>query len=150
MQISMFSSEELPASPFPSPDSAKDWMIRVVRSCSSTLPLLAAIGPDGWSGRTSPASCRQTEDGRLEACSEGWQNSGMGSPTAFLTLNTSDWPSDASVCSLSAILETGDVPRRFYLSARACAGILRRAERRGKALPHPLHDALRRTAAGVT
>jgi len=36
------------------------------------------------------------------------------------------------VCSLSDILETGDLPQRFFLSAKACAGILRRAEKRGK------------------
>ncbi len=66
----------------------------------------------------------------------------MGSPTEFWTLNTSAWPSDASVCSLSDVLETGDVPQRYFLSARACAGILRRAEKRGKELPHRLQDAL--------
>lgn len=98
MQLSIFSSEELPASPLASPDSARDWMTRVVRSCSPTLPLLAAIGPDGWSGRTSPVSCPPTTDGRLAPCSEGWQSSGMGSPTAFLTLSTSDWPSDGAAC----------------------------------------------------
>jgi len=36
---------------------------------------------------------------------------------------------DAVECSLSATLETGDVPQRFFLSPRAAAGILRRAER---------------------
>jgi hypothetical protein len=48
--------------------------------------------------------------------------------------------------SLSDILETGDVPQRFYLSARACQGILRRAEKRGKSLPHSLRDALEERA----
>jgi hypothetical protein len=50
--------------------------------------------------------------------------------------------SDGSVCSLSDILETGDVPQRYYLSAKACAGILRRAEKRGKKLPAALEAAL--------
>jgi hypothetical protein len=71
----------------------------------------------------------------------------MGSPTAFLTLSTSAWPSDGSACSLSAILETGDVPQRFYLSGRACRGILRRAEKRGKDLPTALRSALTNVAA---
>jgi hypothetical protein len=66
----------------------------------------------------------------------------MGSPTEFSTLNGSEWPSAAAVCSLSDTLETGAVPQRFFLSAKACAGILRRAEKRGKALPPPLRDAL--------
>lgn len=39
-------------------------------------------------------------------------------------------------------LETGGVPRRYFLSARACAGIIRRVERRGKALPRELREAL--------
>jgi hypothetical protein len=44
---------------------------------------------------------------------------------------------------LSDILETGGVPRRYYLSAKACAGILRRAEKRGKQLPEVLYMALK-------
>ena len=77
----------------------------------------------------------------------------MGSPTGFLTLNTSEHaaspslsPSAAAVCSLSDILETGDVPRRYYLTAKACQGILRRAEKRGKVLPTVLRQALQAVA----
>jgi hypothetical protein len=73
----------------------------------------------------------------------------MGSHTECLTLNTPEWAtsptlfhSAAVVCSLSDILETGDVPQRYYLTPRACAGILRRAERRGKELPVQLRVAL--------
>jgi len=46
------------------------------------------------------------------------------------------------VCSLSDTLETGDLPQRFFLSATACQGILRRAEKRGKVLPPMLEKAL--------
>jgi hypothetical protein len=66
----------------------------------------------------------------------------MGSHIECWTLNGSEWPSDAVVCSLSDVLETGDLPQRFYLSAKACAGIIRRAEKRGKKLPEALHQAL--------
>ena len=142
MQLSMFSSEELPASPSASQDSEKDWMIRVATSCLRTLQLLQNIGPAGWFGRTSPASFPVTEDEILPHCFEGWQNSGMGSPTEFLTLNTLEFPSDAVACSLSDILEAGNVPQRFFLSSTACKGILRRAEKRGKELPPQLRDAL--------
>jgi hypothetical protein len=38
----------------------------------------------------------------------------MGSPTAFLTLNTSEFHSDAVACSLSDILEVGSVPQRYF------------------------------------
>ena len=150
MQLSIFSSAELPASPSASPDSERDWQIRVATSCLPILPLLHDTGPPGWSGKTCPVSCHRTQDGILEPSSQGWANSGMGSPTAFLTLSTSEWNhtlapslSDAGVCSLSDILEDdGSVPQRSYLSAKACAGILRRADKRGKELPPALQRAL--------
>jgi len=66
-----------------------------------------------------------------------------------LTLSFAEWtdtlapsPSGGGVCGLSAILETGDVPQRYYLSERACRGILRRAAKRGKTLPQELAAAL--------
>jgi hypothetical protein len=40
------------------------------------------------------------------------------------------------------------VPQRFFLSATACKGILRRAERRGKKLPELLKAALLAVAEG--
>jgi hypothetical protein len=66
----------------------------------------------------------------------------MGSHTEFLTLSISEWHSAAAVCSLSDTLETGDLPQRYFLSATACQGILRRAEKRGKVLPPMLEKAL--------
>jgi hypothetical protein len=71
----------------------------------------------------------------------------MGSHTGFLTLSTSEWPSDGVACSLSDTLEIGDVPQRYFLSPKACAGILRRAEKRGKVLPELLERSLRTVAA---
>ena len=147
MQLSMFSSAERPASHSVSPDSEKEWLTRAATSPLPILPLLTNTGPAGWFGRTSPASCRATEDGTLVPSSEGWANSGMGSPTEFLTLSTSEWPSAAAVCSLSDVLETGDVPQRYFLSATACRGILRRAEARGKRLPALLQAALEQGAS---
>src|ERR1043166_5023717 len=73
-------------------------------------------------------------------------NSGTGSPTGLWTLSTSTWRSGASVCSLSRILETGRHLLRYCLSPLACAGILRRAEKRGKTLPEALLRALRQVA----
>ena len=150
MQISMFSSEELPAKASVSPDSERDWTTRVATSCSPLAPLLNAIAPSGWFGRTSPESCLPMEDAILAPSSGCWQNSGMGSPTEFWTLSISEWPSDAVVCSLSDILETGTVPQRFFLSATACQGILRRADKRGKELPEALRLALQQVAGPQT
>src|SRR6185436_4907274 len=142
-----FLSAEPPANPSPSRDFARDLLTLEATSHSPFLQSLNNIAPAGWSGRTSPECC-QTKAGRLEPSSEGWGNSGMGSPTGFLTLNTSEWPKDAAVCLLSDMLEdNGSVARRFYLSAKACAGILRRAERRGKVLPPALELALRSVAS---
>ena len=52
-----------------------------------------------------------------------------------------------NVFLLSSILE-GTVPERFSLSPKACQGILRRAEKRGKELPEVLRIALERQANG--
>ena len=49
--------------------------------------------------------------------------------------------------SLSDILETGRVPEKYFLSRRGLQhGILRRAEKRGKALPDALKEALESVA----
>ena len=69
-----------------------------------------------------------------------------GALSGYWTRSGSEWPSVVDVCSLSSILETGDVPQRYYLSETACSGILRRASRRGKPLPPKLEQALRRQA----
>jgi hypothetical protein len=59
------------------------------------------------------------------------------------TLSISEWPSEgAELSSLASVLETGPIPPRYFLSPKACAGILRRAEKRGKDLPESLRDAL--------
>lgn len=65
----------------------------------------------------------------------------------YSTRNSSAWPKDASVCTLSDALETSNVPAKYYLSPRACDGIIRRAEKRGKSLPPELEAALRAQAS---
>jgi hypothetical protein len=75
----------------------------------------------------------------------------MASPGGCWTLNMCEWTdtlvpshSDGSVCSLSDVLEeTHLVLPRYFLSRKACEGILRRAERRGKELPSMLLEALK-------
>lgn len=59
----------------------------------------------------------------------------------LMMLNTGECPNAAVESRLSQILE--DNPReKYYLSAKACRGILRRAERRGKDLPKLLKQVL--------
>lgn len=145
MQISMFSSVGPHANRSASPDFEKDLLTHAGASLSPTLRLLDAIAHHGWFGKTSPA-CYQIDQALSDPLSVDWQRSGMGGPTEFWTLNISAWHSGASVCSLSQVLEDGPVPQRHFLSARACAGILLRAEKRGKKLPTLLRTALTEVA----
>ena len=59
-------------------------------------------------------------------------------------LKVGEFPKDASVSSLSSILEV-NVPDGYYLSVRACEGILRRSGERGKPLDPLLKQALLNT-----
>ena len=117
------------------------------------------------SGRTSPASS-PSRTTHSDASSRPWRETlpptirlgGNGQTRVWLMdpreqsrgassmPNISDWPNDAAVCSLSQVLETGSIPQRFFLSSKACAGILRRAEKGGKELPTQLRLALQAVA----
>jgi len=70
----------------------------------------------------------------------------MDWPGESLMPNISEFPNDAKESSLSQVLWDGEVPRKYFLSPKACAGILRRAEKRGKMLPGPLARALKAVA----
>jgi len=61
--------------------------------------------------------------------------------------NIGESPNVDVASSLSRILQPlEDVPEKYYLSAKACLGILRRAKERGKELPEELKIALERQA----
>ena len=67
---------------------------------------------------------------------------------AYRTLDAQHWgvPQRRRRSSLSQILQAG-VPDKYYLSPKACQGILRRASVRGKELPEILRLALERQAS---
>ena len=67
----------------------------------------------------------------------------------YLTLSTSEFPNAENASTLSAILQVS-VPEKYYLSRKACLGILRRASARGKDLPELLKKALIRQASAQT
>ena len=73
-----------------------------------------------------------------------WCNArGLKSHGGYWTHNIGECPNAAAESSLSQILQPmADVPEKYYLSPRACAGILRRAKERGKKLPEELRMAL--------
>ena len=104
-----------------------------------------SCGLAGSSSKTSPASSLAIRDATSPSYSKGWRNSGTMRRGRLSTLKTSESRSAAAACSLSQVLEA-EVPSKYSLSARAAAGILRRAERRGRRIPEALYAALRAVA----
>lgn len=114
-------------------------------------------------GRTSLAHSAATKAWTFEPClkksdrpkfqclqmgngqTQDWQNcESVKSHGASSTHNTSEYPNVAEESSLSRILQPmTNVPEKYYLSAKACLGILRRAQERGKNLPEELRSALK-------
>jgi hypothetical protein len=127
------------------------------------LALFAA--PDSAFGKTLPEHSTRTAGETLLAWLVRWQDAELLSPATVgetkawrwasaacangpcLTRSGTEWRSGAAACSLWSILETGPHVRRYFLSAKACAGIVRRAETRGKTLPPQLLAALTAAAA---
>ena len=85
-------------------------------------------------------------DGRIQECASPKVGTGSSSGVC-LTLNTSESLNDAVESSLYSVLEHGGGTRRYCLSPRACEGILRRAEERGKVLPKALEETLMKMAS---
>ena len=88
--------------------------------------------------------CLNLEDGQMQ----GWcELTPATSHGACSTLSIGEFPRGANASSLSQILQKReDVPQKYFLSPRACKGILRRAKERGKELPPELKAALERQA----
>lgn len=59
----------------------------------------------------------------------------------YTTLNIGESPNAVRESTLSQILQL-NAPEKYFLSPQACAGIIRRAEKRGKTLPDMLRAAL--------
>ena len=130
---------------------------------------LSMFGQDLWHGKTCPApSARERPKARTSG--SFWRRSSALNAIPFQsldltpgagnllgefywelispwrggasTLNTGVSPKDAKESSLSQILQA-DPPLKYYLSPKACLGILRRAFERGKELPKKLERALK-------
>jgi len=132
------SPESEPDSPEPDPASSSN-------SCESQTSLFSP--EDTFWSRTSRVFLVPTGDGTLQPSSGRWPTSGfMTSPGVFSTPNSSEYPNVGAACSsLRDVLEA-DVAPKYFLSPRAAAGILRRAAKRGKALPEHLRLALEHAA----
>ena len=106
------------------------------------------------SSKLSPASSRTKTQSRLfldlrrvngHLPEASWEMITL-SPGESSTLNFGECPREDAGSSLSLILQAG-VPSKYYLSPKACEGILRRASARGKELPEVLKLALTRQAS---
>jgi hypothetical protein len=130
---------------------------------------MTLFDPDSWSGKTYPERSAATKARTSEPSSKrrqglrtvvplfldlrkengllrepSWE---MGGPLLgeYSMPSFGESPRDVVESHLSQILEE-NAPPRFYLSEKACQGILRRAEKRGKELPEILRIALEQQA----
>lgn len=87
--------------------------------------------------------CLQVANGQPQEWLEGGRLTPLGES---LTLNIGEYPSVENASTLSEILED-NVPEKYYLSPKACLGILRRAKNKGRKLPDNLRIALEQKVA---
>lgn len=148
-QAWIFSAEAFPAKTSLSPDAEQDSQAAEAASSSSSCESqMSLLDPaDGALSKTCRASSVPMGDGTWLPSSGRWPTSGFGIwPTEFWIAGSSESPSGGGVSSsLRDVLEDA-VPERYFLSPRAAAGILRRAEKRGRELPPHLLSALRTVA----
>src|SRR4051812_16162550 len=135
-----FLSEEHPANLSVLLDFGKALMMSVATCHLSLYAFVKDYSHAGWFGKMCLGSCQSTEEGLLPPSLRGWGNAGMGSPIGFLTLDILECHSAAGGCSLSQILEAGNVPRRYFLSAKTCNGLLKRVKVRKKRLSEHLQN----------
>jgi hypothetical protein len=87
-----------------------------------------------------------TTDAISESSSLVWPTQGIATSNGVcLIRNSLEFPNGAGESLLSQILEQKPLDK-YFLSAKAAQGILRRANKRGKLLPAPLQTALESTA----
>lgn len=87
--------------------------------------------------------CLQVANGQPQEWLEGGRLTQLGES---LMLNIGEYPSVENESTLSEILED-NVPEKYYLSPKACLGILRRAKNKGRKLPDNLRIALEQKVA---
>ena len=128
-QVSMFDLDSLYGKTFPE----RSTVIKEKTSGQSSRRSVAS----GGGGTILYLSLRK-EDGLTPGASWGMV---QALPGVSMTLNFGESPSAVRESTLSQILDL-NAPEKYSLSQRACAGILRRAEKRGKELPDLLKEAL--------
>lgn len=137
-----------PASPSPSQGNASDGTTSAGTSSGTRSSSPATSVRRSSSSKTFPASLHQIREALSERSSLTWPKQGfITSNGECLTPKTSESPNGGEEfsSSLAAILQSS-VDVKYSLSVKACAGILRRAGRRGRTLPAPLVAALEAVA----
>ena len=134
-------------------------------SCEGQMSIFDLLSQDSWFGKTSPEPLAQTKamtsDAYLKKFAElrikppmylflgggsgqqavaSWEIGGalLG---VYMMRSFGEFPREERESHLSQILEENPHPK-YCLSAKACQGILNRANRRGKKLPEILEKAL--------
>ena len=133
------------------------------------MSIFDCFSPDLWSGKMSPEPSVPTEEKISEPSSKKRQGLSAKMPLfldlrgggvqavasweaggallgAYTMRSFGECPSEEKESRLSQILEVNPLPK-YSLSAKACQGILRRAQRRGKKLPELLEKTLIRQSA---
>ena len=136
------SSADSPVKIYPWPETGPVLGAAAAGCSGSLLASCANCGHDGRSLKMSPDFYLRTTDVISRSSSTRWANAGsVVSPGRFWMRDTSESRNAAAACSLSAVL-LPEVPSRYWLSAKAARGILRRQQRRGKPMPPSLLAAL--------
>jgi len=108
----------------------------------SSLTSLESDYPELLSSKTLRAYSLPMEGEISKSLFERWPASGMAWDGGCLIVDTSESPNHASESILLDVIQTGEVPQRYFLSQNAAVGMLRRANRMGRALFPPLRQAL--------
>jgi DNA (cytosine-5)-methyltransferase 1 len=112
------------------------------------LSLLVKDYPELLSSKTFRAYSLPTVDETSESLFARWPTSGIVSDGVCLTVATSESPNHVKESILLDVIETGEVPQRYFLSPNAAKGMMRRADTMGRTLFPPLRAALEILAQG--
>ena len=132
-------------------DSCQSIFEQFENSCSTQRGHRRAIS----SGKTYQGRLVPSEELRSDSYSRNWMPSGTVWHGAYSMRSLCEYPTGKMVDSsgrlrsaagasfLSEVLEV-QVPQKYSLSAKACAGIIRRTQDKGRELPPTLLKALKR------
>ena len=119
---------EPPANLFPKRDIDLDWMTLVATSRLTFSKLLEQNNLAGLSGKMYPGFYPAETETTSPQSSKRWLTAGMACVGECWTLNILGSPNAAKGYSwLDTLEKTGDVPQRYYLSAKHLVTTLREA-----------------------